>query len=577
MDVKGTITAVSNVLDSHNFDKGCSIPEEFAQARFLKKWERPDSSKHAERHIAAWHEWLESDQLLNWKVGKDRLLTPNWAKAKILLRRILTHFRLGPISFTNGSEFIATRGFNSIESKLSRSKWTCTYDNFDLWARTCYGHRALKMSVRKRFAKLLAIKCIDKKKFERYLYRKFKIYSDFPYRIFCFKLSMITEFTQGNRFSTVPKNNLVNRPICIESLANILTQRRIGQGIRTSLKDYGLDLDTVAERHRVLISKPKFATIDLKNASDRISLELVKYLLPKRIYNLIIASRSEMTLGPDDQYYIVHKVSSMGNGFTFELMSLILYCLSKTYSDDVSVFGDDIIVPNEFASSIIADLEAATFVVNREKSHVHDRYRESCGAHYLDGHGYIESYDFKWPNNIGEVITISNKLSRLALLYPSFRDLWVKVYRALPTALYAENPYKINGIWQRTEKPFDNPKLDSYVVNSCFQFRKDGIPLTRQARKIVLRFCQGLQLDPRNASMHIGFEWKGDGALPTVVDAGRSWAKILMYLASGRRCADAIRGKGVYKSFKVLTLNDGTTFRWSAIVSACSECGRGIK
>jgi len=326
-----------------------------------------------------------------------------------------------------------------------------------------------------------------------------------------------------------------------------------------------------AEKHRRLISNPKVATIDLKNASDRISLKVVKYLLPPWLFRYIEQSRSAMTLGLDDNYYLIEKVSSMGNGFTFELMSLILYAISRSFSTEASVFGDDIIVPNDVADLLLDDLQRGGFNPNYEKTHIRDSYRESCGAHYLDGHGYVESYDFRYPENIADVITTCNKLSRLANIYPSFRSLFVEVYRATPATLYAENPCKVTGAWRRKQEPFDSPKLDTHTVMSPFQFRKDGIPWTRSAWKRFRRYCQHLQLNPRGASLHYGFEWKDAQAAPSDVIAGTHWAKILMYLASGRTCCDTVKGKGVFKSFAVVTLSTGQSFRWSSIVATITR------
>lgn len=563
MDVKGTISAVGNVLCSAHLNSGVQGGEELAQKRFFSKLERPDSSKLSERRIAAWEEWLESDQ----SIEHTGLFRPNWARAKIFIASVLKDFSLGSVSFTNGSEFVPTRGRNSIESKLSRSEWTCTPDNLDLWCRTVYGHRGLKMAMRKRFAILLAKRGIDARKLNRFLWLRYRKYPDCNKRIFNFKVSYVTSLVHGNRFSTVPKNNLVDRPICVEPVANILTQRRVGLGIRASLQKIGVDLNVTAMLHRDVISIPRYATIDLKNASDRISIRLVKYLLPSRVYQVIEQSRSEMTLGLDDQFYLINKISSMGNGFTFELMSLILYALCRSHTSDCSVFGDDIVVPNDVAPEVIKDLENGGFVVNMKKTHINDTYRESCGAHFIDGEGYIESYDFRYPKSIGDVITTVNKLSRLALLYPSFRSLYSEVYRVVPAALFAENPTKASGDWHQRQEPFDSPKVDMYIVKSPFQTRKDGLPWTKSARRKLYASCKALQLDPRGASLHYGFEWKDSARVASDVNPRTQWAKILMYLASGRRCGDTIKGKGVYKSYLCVTLKDGTTFRWSALVA----------
>jgi len=569
MDIKGAIRAVNSVLLGSQIQEspGCdrSRAERFAIKRFYSKLEHPDSGRSEERRQVAWEDWLRLDNTLQANPG---LYRPNWAQAKIWIAKCLKNFRLGPVSFSNGSEFTPTDGFNSVESKLSRSEWTCTSENFDLWLDTVYSTRALKMATRKRFASLLATAHIDGKAFDRFMWNRYSKYKDSAKRIFGFKLFLCTTFVQGNRFSTVPKNNLKDRPICIEPLANILTQRRIGIGLRSSLLDVGIDIRHTADLHRMMIGASKYATVDLKNASDRISIHLIRYLLPKRVFDLIEQARSEMTLGLDGEFYFIKKISSMGNGFTFELMSLILTALCKSYTSDTSVFGDDIIIPNAHVSELLLDLENGQFIVNGDKTFINSDYRESCGAHFLDGHGYVESYDFKWLENVGELITCINKLSRLALIYPSFRNLYCEVYRATPAILYAENPCKATGSWHRQQEPWGSPKLDVTTVLSPFQFRKDGLPMKYQARKKIRRYCEIYHLNPKNASLHYGYEWKDSRPAPSIVNATHDWAKILMYLRSGRKCSDTIKGHGAFKSFLAVTLYDGSTLRWTDICKA---------
>jgi len=581
MELKGTISAVANLLCSFNFPEFLgrleepgetglysrdpkSEAERLAQQRFSAKIEEPDKTKAANRREACWQSWIKSDQDLIL----PSILGPNWALAKQFLRKVLKNFSLAPVSFTNGSEFNPTLGWNSIESKLSRSGWTCTIENFDLWARTVYEHHGLKFAMRKRYASYLANHSLDMKLIDRKLWHRYKHLPAPAFEIFKFKLHVITEFVHGNRFSTVRKNNEVDRPICVEPLANILTQRRIGNGFRKSLLDYGVDLNELAKLHQIMISNPKVATIDLKNASDRIILLLVKYLFPRRIFDLIEQSRSAMTLGLDDEFYVTNKVSSMGNGFTFELMSLILLALCKSHTSECSVFGDDIIVPNEVASSVVDDLQHAGLIVNVNKTHINDTYRESCGAHFLDGYGYVESYDFRYPESIGDVITTWNKLVRLSTLYRSFIPLCVEVYRVMPAALLAENPTKAVGYWHRIQDTSVSYKLDTTAVRSPFQYRKDGLDWSRSAKKKWLIFCRNTQRNPNGASLHYGFEWVDKASAPTALTPKRNWAKILMYLAAGSKCKDTVKGRGTFKSFLAVTDCNGTTLRWSAILTA---------
>lgn len=568
MDDKGTIRAVQSALDSIGPLGSEDRAEGFAQQRFFAKFERPDRSKSEQRSTECWNEWIDSDHQLG-STYQGGLLGPQWALTRLIIAEILADFRLGGTSFTTGSEFVATRGFNSIEHKLRQSEWTCTPDNLGLWYDTVYQHHGLKTAAKKRFSKLLASKQLNDKAVDRQLWTKFRKEPNPGKAIMAFKTFAVTEVVSGNRFSTVPKNNLKDRPICIEPLANILTQRRIGIGIRDCLKRFGVDLDHTAEKHRMMIANKKFATLDLKNASDRILLSLVRYLLPSRVYRLIDMTRSEMTLGPDGLYYYIRKVSSMGNGFTFELMSLILYALCQTYDKSSSVFGDDIIISSQHANSLVEDLERAGFIVNMSKTHIDDGYRESCGSHFLDGYGYIESYDCRWPETMMDVVTTLNKLSRLATLYPSFVPIFVRVYEATPRSLYPENPFKSEGMWRRsTQDSFGSYKLDDHVVMSPFQTRlDDGMKWKRHAWKTFESFCQDLQINPKGASLHMGYEWVDAATSPRSLDSQRHWAKYLMYLASGRSVPATVRGKGAVKSFMVVTLKNGDSIRWSAVVT----------
>jgi len=85
--------------------------------------------------------------------------------------------------------------------------------------------------------------------------------------------------------------------------------------------------------------------------------------------------------------------SSMGNGFTFELESLIFYALAKATCEaeglsvfeqtrSITVFGDDIIIPQICYSSFCSNLKLFGFEPNLEKSFSEGFFFESCGADY---------------------------------------------------------------------------------------------------------------------------------------------------------------------------------------------------
>lgn len=207
----------------------------------------------------------------------------------------------------------------------------------------------------------------------------------------------VPDFFIGNRFTTVPKDCRTDRPICIEPLGNMMLQKAIGSSIRSRLKRYGLDLNSAPSRHAMWVEQGSrdggISTIDLSSASDTISRELVRFLIPESWLEKLELSRCMYTELPNGNTHFNEKFSSMGNGYTFELESLIFYslmlaCRSIYGSRDciVSVFGDDIIIDSSFFPQACRLLRVCGFEINQEKSFTtNSSFRESCGTDYLKG------------------------------------------------------------------------------------------------------------------------------------------------------------------------------------------------
>lgn len=215
----------------------------------------------------------------------------------------------------------------------------------------------------------------------------------------------------GNTVTTVPKNAKTDRTIAIEPTWNMFFQRGIGGMIRHRLnKRCGILQPSAQSDHREMAMwgsvTGNVATIDLKAASDSVSLALVELLLPEDWLNAILITRSE-TGTWDGQTISYEKVSSMGNGFTFELETLIFYALTRAVARDgtVSCYGDDIICPANRAEDVIALLTYCGFTVNEKKTHITGLFRESCGGHYFNGYEITPPY-------FREVI--SSPMSRIA-------------------------------------------------------------------------------------------------------------------------------------------------------------------
>jgi len=170
-----------------------------------------------------------------------------------------------------------------------------------------------------------------------------------------------------------------------------------------------------------------FATIDLSSASDTISYGLVEFLLPKLAFSCLDSLRSRRTsYGGID--YELNMFSSMGNGFTFPLQTMIFSALVVAVYEELgiapnksirnrnySVFGDDIICVRNAYDVVCSTLAACGFTVNYEKSFNSGPFRESCGCDYFKGHD-IRGVYLKGIDNAADVYSAFNRLSRWSVI-----------------------------------------------------------------------------------------------------------------------------------------------------------------
>lgn len=188
----------------------------------------------------------------------------------------------------------------------------------------------------------------------------------------------------------VPKNAKTYRSVIVEPSLNSFVQLGINDHIVSRLKRFGLDLTDQSRNQRLAREGSltgALATLDLSSASDTIALLLVWHLLPMEWADFLSNFRTSI-VEYEGETVELEKFSSMGNGFTFPLESLIFYALSLAAAEDdnrVSVYGDDIIVPTEYAERLTMLLTFCGFQLNQEKSFVTGPFRESCGKDYLSG------------------------------------------------------------------------------------------------------------------------------------------------------------------------------------------------
>jgi hypothetical protein len=255
----------------------------------------------------------------------------------------------------------------------------------------------------------------------------------------------------GNMLFTVPKSTEIDRVAAKEPDLNMYLQKGVGNFIRRRLKRVGIDLNDQSINQRLArigSIDGSLATIDLSSASDSLSTELVSALLPDLWFAYLADIRSPHTF-IDGEWHQNHMFSSMGNGFTFELESLIFWAIARTtrdltgFSGVVSVYGDDLIVESQVFNDLSWVLNILGFSVNMSKSFHEGPFRESCGGHYHQGYDISPFYIRKPLVKVRDVITLANQIHKWSrinpdggILDPTLEGLWTLLKSVIPSELW---------------------------------------------------------------------------------------------------------------------------------------------
>jgi hypothetical protein len=256
----------------------------------------------------------------------------------------------------------------------------------------------------------------------------------------------------GNRIAFVPKTAVTHRTIAIEPLMNVYAQLGLGKLMRRKLRlKCGLDLDDQVPNQEMACRGSidgSLATIDLSSASDTVARELVRFLLPHEWFERLDLCRSKVGL-LDGKWLRYEKFSSMGNGYTFELETLIFWslaisCVKLLELDpfEVRVYGDDIIVPSEAYDFLVEVLTFCGFTANSSKSFRDGPFRESCGKDFYDGLEVRPFFQKESLDGVETLFRLANGIRRTAFRRArnlgcdaQLRRPWISVVKALPRTI----------------------------------------------------------------------------------------------------------------------------------------------
>lgn len=195
-------------------------------------------------------------------------------------------------------------------------------------------------------------------------------------------------------YACVPKSYKAFRGMMPNTLAGSFVSAGLGKMLERRLQMRGLNIRTLQVKHRDLARKNSktrgCVTADLSSASDSISIELLRRILPAKWYRAILHGRSRYVL-IKDRRVLLSSIVTMGLGVTFPLQTLIFYCLLKAIGEllggrhFVSVYGDDLIYSRHMHKYVVKVFPQIHLILNEDKTYVTDHFRESCGGDYYRG------------------------------------------------------------------------------------------------------------------------------------------------------------------------------------------------
>jgi len=250
---------------------------------------------------------------------------------------------------------------------------------------------------------------------------------------------------QPVRVITVPKTLKTPRIIAIEPTCMQYAQQAILQCLVDEIERDDnafnfirfIDQTPNQELAKLGSSDQSLATLDLSEASDRVSNQHVRALLKYHgaTFRAVDACRSRKADVPGQGVLRLAKFASMGSALCFPFEAMVFTTVVflgiekalnrsltigdiKSFYGKVRVYGDDIIVPVEYVNTVVSTLESYGFKVNRSKSFWTGKFRESCGKEYFDGHDVsISRVRRTLPQQRGEAQEIISAVSLRNRLY----------------------------------------------------------------------------------------------------------------------------------------------------------------
>lgn len=316
------------------------------------------------------------------------------------------------------------------------------------------------------------------------------------------------------RLVAVPKTAEKPRLISIEPSYNQFAQQALMLNLKHELERAGSVCSFRWQKHNRHLAKEasmtgQLATIDMSDASDRVSMALVEELFGFNpgFLRYLRLSRSAFVQVREDELVLLRKFASMGSALTFPVEAMVFTALvvtsicrrrndfrpkaikrlGKRGSYGLSVYGDDIILPVDDAQYAIENLESVGLKVNRSKSFLIGKFRESCGFDGYDGWDVTPIYlRRRIPLSRNEVDEVSSLVAFRNQIWERSWGSYSNTIRLLDKILLklglTHVPFGVDclGLWVLDEDPRIrsrwNAKLqreEYWALKPVFSYRED--------------------------------------------------------------------------------------------------------
>lgn len=222
------------------------------------------------------------------------------------------------------------------------------------------------------------------------------------------------------KVTPVPKTLKGPRIIAIEPCCMQYAQQGIRNALYDRIESYWLTSGHINFRDQRVNQQlalnasysREFSTIDLKDASDRVPLDLAIRMFDSHpdLKDAILACRSTHAKMPDGQIIgPLRKFASMGSALCFPIEAMYFYTICviaslesrnlpvtfrniKYVAKRIFVYGDDLIVPTDIVDTVLNCLTRYNCEPNTSKTFYRGFFRESCGVDAFLGYQVQPEY-----------------------------------------------------------------------------------------------------------------------------------------------------------------------------------------